>query len=227
MALAVVVASVQALGINGGTTSGIDTSGATGLVVGIVYQQGSTPTLSDSKGNTWTGLTAQTAGGDCFTQLYYATNPTVGTGHTFTVAGTNVASSIGILALSGANTSTFYDGTENGAGSINAIAIQPGSITPSQNDCVAVTVMSNYIDTGAASRSIDSGYTLHGQVGFSAGNYFPLACASLIQTTASATNPTWSWAGSQRVNTSIAAFRSSGGGGGSSSPWYLYRQLAS
>ena len=41
------------------TTTAINTTGASLLVLGIAVDGAATPTISDSKGNTWTALTAQ------------------------------------------------------------------------------------------------------------------------------------------------------------------------
>src|SRR5262249_1127355 len=69
------------------TTSSVDITGATLIVITTAYD--GTPTgctVSDSKSNTWTGLTTYTGGLDAL-KIYYAVNPTVGTGHTFTCSG--------------------------------------------------------------------------------------------------------------------------------------------
>ena len=68
---------------NNATTSAIDTTGATLLVALIVTDTGG-GTMSDSKGNTWTALTAHSGGTTVTGQLFYVSNPTVGSGHTFT-----------------------------------------------------------------------------------------------------------------------------------------------
>ena len=89
--MALIVAD-SASGGAGGSTGSVDTTGATILIAVGVADSG-TPSITDSKGNTWNSLTQ--VGGSFPTyhrcRLYYVENPTVGTGHTFTVAGTNAS----------------------------------------------------------------------------------------------------------------------------------------
>ncbi len=77
-------------GVNGGDTTGtpIDTTGANLLIFGVSYLDGSAPTISDSKSNTWTALTATLPSTSGDIRIYYAKNPTVGAGHTFSATGT-------------------------------------------------------------------------------------------------------------------------------------------
>lgn len=102
--------SLIAHGANGGTAtvatlaSAINTTGANLLVVSVGSQPGSVtaPTLTDSKSNTWTLIKAQ-VGSDVRTGLYAALNPTVGTGHQFTVTSAMDAAanpSLEVLAFS-------------------------------------------------------------------------------------------------------------------------------
>jgi hypothetical protein len=89
MAIALVSSLTATPGGSGGTTAALDTSGANLLILSVSWYTINTAnpsTISDSKGNTWTALTRRNSPSGHFAhRLWYATNPTVGTGHTFTV----------------------------------------------------------------------------------------------------------------------------------------------
>ena len=86
------------------TTGSIETTAATLLVVWLAMDNGGTVSLSDSKSNSWTALTSS-VNGSTKSILYYCSNPTVGTGHTFTNAGNQNYSTIYVGAFSGVQTS--------------------------------------------------------------------------------------------------------------------------
>ena len=73
------------------TTGAIDTTGADLLVVAYVYDYRVSPSIVDSKLNSWTGLTGprreQCRGGE----VIYAKNPIVGSGHAVTLGATGGA----------------------------------------------------------------------------------------------------------------------------------------
>jgi hypothetical protein len=192
MAIAFVIGTGQGSS-NGNTvtTSAIDTTGATLLVlaVGAAAAYSSPPT--DSKGNTWTPRTTADRGAGVRNKLYYAENPTVGSGHTFTFTETGSSPSICIGAFSGTKTSAVYDTESAGAATANpGTTIQPGSATPSQDNCVLVSGVTH----GSDSVSINSSFTEVVDVG-PAANHWSAAMAYKIQTSLGAENPTWTEAG--------------------------------
>lgn len=194
------------------TTAAVDTTGANGIVCAVADFTSPAATISDSKSNTYTGLTRQDAGAPAI-RLYYVANPTVGSGHTFTASNTDSFPSIACLALSGTNTTTFYDGTENGAvdNTASSQSIQPGSVTPSEDNTIVVTAFGVY--SSGTGHTINGSYTIEETVTFGPGEHIGVVLAYWIQTTATATNPTWSWTTNDYAATVIAPFRSSGGGG--------------
>lgn len=194
------------------TTSAIDTTGANLLVVAVSQYNGATiGTLTDSKGNTWIGLTAVTGSAETYARLYYCPSPTVGSSHTFTFDnGGSLGGLYGVVAIqawSGANASPFD--TQNGAtaGGGGLSAIQPGSVTPSQNNSLIVTSFSASHMTGY---SIDGSCTITANVDYFSGVNEGLAMAYLVLGTAAATNPTWSAAvgGPNDMSAVIAVFKS-------------------
>lgn len=182
-------------GTDGGTSSSIDTSGASLLVMAVAYWI--EPTVSDSKSNTWVAVTGTQYGFNPKVRFYYVKNPTVGSGHTFTLTGTASESVLGLAAFSGTDTSANVD-QQNGSS-----ASQPGSLTPTADNEVVVAMIGSY----QSSHTVDSGFTeicdLNG-----AGAIYSLCLAYKVQTTAAAEDPTWS---TSNGNT-IASFKASSGG---------------
>lgn len=201
---------------NSVTTSGINTTGADLIVVGTVQYEGGAVlgTLTDSKGNTWTALTAQTVASDPYSRLYYCLAPAVGTGHTFTFAGTFIFPAIFVAAFSG---SSAFDVQAGSAAASQAGSFTSASITPSQNGDLIINLMGAGAGTSFA---IDSGFTTTDTLNFNSGVAYGGGLAYLFQTTAAAVTPAWTWTGSANVAVPEAAFKGSGGGATAS----LFRQ---
>jgi hypothetical protein len=112
--------------------------------------------------------------------------------HTFTA--TASFASIGILAFNHTNTGANADG-DTGL-DLNAGALAPGSLTPSQDNSVVVTMVGSANQDGQVGHTINGGFTLVDDViGVSASGFTGLGTAYLIQTTAAAANPTWTQTG--------------------------------
>lgn len=202
MAFAKIV-SVSAGSVDSGdiTTSSVDTTGANLLVAAVSYLSFSALTpIADSKSNTWTPLTNQQTNGKSV-RLFYVYNPTVGTGHTFTGGnGTSLFPSISVIALSGSASSPFDQ--ENGNTTIGSATISTGSVTPGQDNEILVAA----VGSDLVLSSIDSGFTLDenpsGPQGLTCG------LAHLIETTATAQNPTFTHtASSGSAAAAIATFK--------------------
>jgi len=153
-------------------------------------------TVTDSKSNSYTALNAIS---NTLSQLFYVSVPTVGSGHTFTAA--SLVGNLQVEAWSGAASSSPFDVQNATVGT--ATTVQPGSITPSQNNSLIVT------GVGAQNTqtfSINSSFTISDQWGGS-GNAVPGAMAYFVQSTAAAINPTWTETGSGVMTATIAAFK--------------------
>lgn len=181
-------ATQQATGAStGATTAAVDTTGANLLIVhASCYGGGDAPTISDSKGNTWTARISVGGGTDARSSIWYCYGGTVGSGHTFTISGTNTYAVVYVQAWSGIAASA-YD-VENGANA-NATTIQPGSVTPSQNNVLIVSGFSE--NRGAFTATVDSGFTISNQNSPVGGQAVGGAFAYKILTAGGATNPTW------------------------------------
>jgi hypothetical protein len=215
MAIALVSNVRNTPAANGNTSGSIDTTGASLLVMHVsTYSQGPDPTVSDSKGNTWTALTAQDPPvSEPRSQLFYVANPTVGSGHTFTVAGTGIFHVTCAAAFSGALTVSPFD-QQNGARSdAAATSLQPGSVTPTEDNELVVTG----IATGSGSSgayTVGSSFTKTNEAAYANSVNEGGGLAYLVQGTAAAVNPQWSWTGSALRSATIATFKAAAVGGG-------------
>jgi hypothetical protein len=198
MAIALVANVASNAGTNAAvTTAGIDTTGANLIVVAVGYN--TVGTLTDSKSNTWTALT--TRGSAPGSKLYYCVPSSVGAAHTFTW--TASFPSICVAAFSGAHATPFDLENGNNAG-VSVTSIQPGSITPSEDNEL---VIAGFGYNGTQTVSINGGFTISDQKPLNSGVAYGSAMAYLIQTTAAAANPAWSWTGAQNAAASIASFK--------------------
>jgi hypothetical protein len=197
------VTSISEPGLpDGDTTGAIDTTGATLLIMAVSQSQGVDAVVSDSKGNTWVALTKHSVAGDNAIRIYYVKNPTVGSGHTFTTSTSSIYSGITAAAFSGTDTTANADG-ENGATASGAASIQPGSLTPSVNNCLLIAAVSHNV----TSVSVNSGFTVIEQEAFVGGNSYGVGLAYKVQTTAGAENPTFTPNASSSMAATIAAFK--------------------
>lgn len=204
MAIAYVAGITANLGANGGTTSSVDSTGGNLVVVAVSsYDLTSAPTVSDSKGNTYNALTARVYAGSHRVQLFYAENATVGSGHTFTVTGSTSYASISVNVFSGAKSSGAFD-QQNGAAGANSPA-STGSVTPTEDNEVVVAGIA--LDSAPSGLSINGGFSTPAVAYFAGGSAYGVGSAYLIQTTATAANPAWSWTGGSQEPTAIATFR--------------------
>lgn len=202
------------LGHDGGTTGTINTTGANLLVACVsTHGYGPMPQLTDSKGNSWTLAASSLEFQDGEMRLFYSVPASVGAGHSFTIGGSSVLASISVMAWAGAHASPFDKAS--GAG-VAGTSIQPGSVTPAENNELLITCLTNTGDSSNSSRSINGNFTIAGQVGQSATvNYsMSIASAYLVQTAAGAANPTWTYPVNNTANAVIATFKTAAGAGG-------------
>lgn len=200
------VAHTTTAGVSSGPTTspGINTTSATLFVASVAVVTGSSPVVSDSKGNTWTALTGQFPSGGSGNQLFYVANPTVGSGHTFTISGSNILGSVQVMAFRGVRTVTPFDVQNGFSDPGTPSTIQPGSVTPSLAGSVVITGLSTY--NAAGFPTINGSYIISDQVEASGVTNYSASVAYLIQTAAVATNPTWTLGVNAPAGTAIAVF---------------------
>jgi len=195
------IASVHKDG-NGVASSAINTTFANLLVCNAAdFNNGGVSAPTDSYGNTWVGLTSYV--NFLVVNIYYVVSPTVGAGHTFTPVNAGNGG-ITVHAFSGANATTPYEGHQNGTTTDGTGTVQPGSVTPGQNNTL---IYSGYMsNAGSVGATINSGFASPppqssvGTTWTSSGSYF-------VQATAAAINPTWSSAGTANMRANIAVFK--------------------
>lgn len=181
----VLLANAAQEGNSTATTSAIDTTGADLIVCVIGYDLVGdvTADVTDSASNTWSvagiGSTTTTR----TASIFFCQAPTTSATHTFTMTGMFV--SIAVLAFSGV-CGRVDAITRNIGSSVTSLA--PGSITPTLDGELLVTGLC--LPT-TATASIDAGFTISDQVGGTTGQF--VGAAYLIQTSAAAANPSWSF----------------------------------
>lgn len=187
----------------GGTTPGIDTTGATLLVITMVEGNTGNSPPTDSKGNTWIPLTRQSAtfGGVI---IYYAipTAGTSGTGHTFT--STSVSGNLFVAAFSGTAASPLD--VQTGAVSNAATSAAPGTLTPAQN---GELVISAYSIDSVRTVSVPAGYINIQESAFIGGTSYGGGMAYQVQTTALGTNPNRTWTSAANAGAAAVSFKAS------------------
>lgn len=194
------------------TTSAIDTTNANLIVISLAYYSNGVINISDNKGNTYTARTVY-SGTIPKHVLYYCLNPTVGSGHTFTVTSSSSLPTISVMAFSGIKATGAYH-SENGFGGSSTISQQTGSVTPPEDNCLIITGVNAYGNTSAS--TINSGFSDPATTGTytltDAGHHFGGAISYLIQNNAATVNPTWTYGGVATTSAamSIAVFKSDG-----------------
>lgn len=203
MAAAFVIdAEARSTDSNIATTSAVDTTGANFIALVVTNDNGA-EAVSDSKGNTWTPVAAA-IGANPLLRMFYCFNPNVGSGHTFTNDPANPSfPSIAMQAFSGVVTSPLDQHSE-------ASAVQPGSITPSEDGEVVITAA---VNNGTGHELVNSPFDVNQTADLNGdANSYTISMAYEIQTTATARNPTWTNLGG--IQTVIASFKADPGGGG-------------
>lgn len=207
MTIALISHVLFATGTSGGTSSAIDTTGSTLLVANITSANVSGgPSFSDiatafvdSKSNTWTAIDGGSPGG-IGNLIMYCVAPTVGTGHTFSCSVSGLFGGFCVAAFS--NISAF-DQTQNGFGPGVTTIQADAAITPSDANSILVSGM---VMADTSTPTIDSSYTITDAFATLGGNYAGGGLAYLIQTSASSSNPTWSWGAGANASTVLVSF---------------------
>lgn len=211
------VASTSAQGnsVNTNTTGAIDTTGANFLVVCIASNLGSSSftSLTDSKSNTWQVALNWTSNSGDFIRIMYAENPTVGTGHTFSLNYSSSAFTVlCAAAYSGMATASTIDKTATGTGNSTSLLTSATATTAQSEELL--------IGTGTLSAGADStfsagtNYTIRTQQGFASSGAIGFLEDRIVAATGTYTASA-TWGGSSGVWVAgIATFKGASGGGG-------------
>lgn len=221
MPITLVAQITAAGGGTGATSSAIDTTGASLIVIPQTKLISGAPLapIGDNKGNLYTPLTQRNASSVGGT-IFYCVNPVVGSGHTFTT-GNGSASAFSSAIISAWGSGGVFD-QQNGAVNTGAVSARTtGSVTPSENNELIIAMKTAAgAETAGAGVTIDAGFTLLTGVAFSSGQHFGVSAAYLIQTTAGAVNPNFAWAAgdAHEVAAAIATFKIAVAGAGIGGP---------
>lgn len=197
------IANTYAAGVNGGTTPSVNTTGATFLVVSTSEFTGGTVTVSDSKSNTWSSSIASGTDSSPDTTIWYVANPTVGTGHTFTVSGTSSYATICVQAHSEVVTTSPFDVSNSTFGFSSSSPYSASSITPSADGYLVIAAFGHNVGSAV---TVGSSMTITDDRPLVGGTSFGNTLAYLYQTTAAAINPAFSFTGTTNCSSVVAAF---------------------
>jgi hypothetical protein len=171
--------------------------------------------LTDSASNVnWNYSRALENTGIYGLQFAWINNPTTSATHTFSYVDSSTAfPAMAVIALAGS-----FGGVENCVGTANtsSTSLATGSLTPSLANSIIIT---GYAENSGASStySITGSFTIADQHDGTGGRA-AVGSAYLIQTSAAASNPTWSKSGGNAANQVVmqCSFlnQPSGGGGG-------------
>lgn len=210
MSVALIGSGVSAFSSDTGvsvTTGTYDTTGANFIAVILSHDGGSTDyTVTDNKSNTAIS-DVDHAVFSVRSAIWYFENPTVGSGHTFSVtkgAGGKPFPAIVVMAFSGMATSSVLDGSQVNTAGNTSTSLQPGSVTPSANGNL---IISGLATDGAVLVGINSSFNTPISTAFVGGNAYQCSGSYYVQPTAGAINPTWSWTNSTTDSATIAVFK--------------------
>lgn len=197
-------------GVNGWTTSGsLDTSASNLIVVIVGFASGTTPSVSDNKGNgTYTARSAY-SGAAVAVQIHYKFNAAVGSGHTWTVAGSSILASMAILTFSGAKTASDAYDQESGNTYFASSPATPGAYTPTNDNSVVISGLSHNNTSPAFSCS---GFTIKDQIALSGGSNYGVCSAYVIQGSKASVNASWTDTSGNQGGVDQANFDAPGGG---------------
>jgi hypothetical protein len=188
------------------TVAGLNMTGVNLIVVVRVYYTGASGiTFGDTESNSYSTLTPAEVGANGRVEIAYKYAPVVSSSMDFTFAGTSLFPALAVYGFSGAAASPFDQ--ENGNAASGLSSIQPGLVTPSEDN--------ELIFAGVNMQNSFSGPTVNSsfvspppsEIAYNGATNYGLLASYLIQTSAGAVNPTFSWTGSIPAAAAIATFK--------------------
>lgn len=192
----------QSTNSNGFTCPPFDSSGADTHFVGLSRLNGTTPVITDNGGYIWVPLTASINAPDF--QWVYAVG-TGRTGHTITITGSGIFSSIVRYSFSGGDPSPLDASPTNNL-TPSGTSVQPGAQTPSVDNCLIL--LGGALNSDNVGESINGGFSSPDSASNVGGAAYGIVGSYLIQTIAASANPTLSWTNAQGMAVSMAVFKS-------------------
>lgn len=200
---------IAGFGKDSAVSLGIDTTGASLLVMAVGWQSGVAITVTDSKGNTWYPLANQSQS-PIQGQIYYAWNPTVGAGHTFTVSGTGAFAAFEVGAFAGVlTTSNPFDVQTGGpSAATQFVGVGSGNLVPSVDNELIINMVA--FNPAISGFNPGAGFAAVDFVNMASGANYGSAMNYLVQTTkATISNATTvaSWTTAVPVVVNSATFK--------------------
>jgi hypothetical protein len=188
------------------TSSAINTTGATVLAIAQSTILGPAA-VQDSASNTWTNGNTITSGARNV-RINWVVLPTTNASHTFSSPSANANDVFAVAAFDSTPSSSFD--TQGTGGFSAGTTVQPGSVTPGNANNLFLTALGgDAYDT----ISIDSGFSIADHLGKVAFVHEGVALGYLIQSSATAQNPTWTVGSNDSVILAISAvFKANSGG---------------
>jgi hypothetical protein len=180
------------------TTPAINTAASDLLVAaGSGWDGNPAAVMSDSLSNSWLTAVSNKVVGYLYNTIFYVHHPNTGSSHTFTYSGSaTIYGALSILAFSGSSPSDpVLDLVNSFFRNSGVLSIQPGAVTPSQNNELIIASLGHYPDNGLVmtSMSVDVPYILTADMPMTPGLTIGGASAYQFQSIAGPTNPTWTW----------------------------------
>jgi hypothetical protein len=176
-------------------------SGANFFAVAIFWGNGVTLTVSDSQGDSPTGLTAAYAGGPQG-NIYYFQNVVGVSGETFSASAGNGYPGACVLGFSNMAISGVYEsGTQ-----VSASSNSPGSATPTYGNSNVFVALTEYGGTWTG-LTINSGFLGVNYISYAGGTTYGCGAAYLIQSGTTSQNPTWTYTPSVTGSSMQAVFQ--------------------
>ncbi len=202
----------NASGGSGCTTGMVNASGANFSVCTVSATSVYSPVdadVTDSNMNSYVHLT-QTNSIVVGVVIFYSENATMTNGMTFSFAGTTGGYPVLVcMAFSGVKTSSAFNKESAGGSQASSTTVQPGSSTPDNGNALVITGWAG--DGAATTLTVNGGFAaLSAGINFEDyGTSYAGAGSYLIQTTATAANPTWTSGGTLGPAAVLAVFDAS------------------
>ena len=183
-----------------------NTTGADLLVAIIVDDHASIGSISDTYTNSWSvAATSTDAVNPPDARIWYALNPIVGAAHDVTAA--HSYSAAALWAWSGVATAPTIQTNTNPVNTVTSNTT--GSVTPSAANALLIGATGLYAGgTGTSNPSVDSGLTMSADdILNESASHYGLYSGYLVQGSAAAVNPQFSWTTSANARGIIAAFQ--------------------
>jgi hypothetical protein len=210
LAIAHVQSFAEGSGSGNGFTSGsFDDTGANFRHAFLCQQGARDGVVSDNDLNTWQQASQVNGGFAAGLDSWYAYDIVGDSGSTVSVTGSGTLPSLAVSSFSGVDDAA--DPLDQDAGTSNLFQgdIQAGSVTPSTDDQLVLAGLGALGDDDPP--SIDGGFTLGPSVGAVGSQHLSVATSYLIQTTAAAANPQYTYNGTENVAINVTFKAASGG----------------